>query len=98
MLEDSNATTAPTPKLTRAYFRKAKADAWAAYKIPVELIEVQKLVSTNPNKKKRRHVEYKAVTEAKPVPALYEKDAEGHITRLPLRAERRNMWREAMRA
>ena len=92
-MQDDNA-----PKLTRAYFRRAKADAWAAYKIPVELVEINQLVSTSSDKAKRRHATYKTVTEAKPVPALYEKDAEGHITRLPLRAERRDMWREAMRA
>jgi len=86
-----------TPKLTRAYFRRLKADSWAAYKIPVELIEITQLVSDDPNPAKRRHTTLVEQTVKRAVPALYEKDSKGHLTRLPLRAERRAMWRKATR-
>ena len=86
-----------TPKLTRADIRRMKADLWSAYKIPVEIIELTQLVSDDPNPAKRRHATLVEQTVRRAVPALYEKDAKGHLTRLPLRAERRAMWRKATR-
>lgn len=90
-------------KLTRADIRRGKAASWAMYKLPTDDIEVERVVLDEfTSKEKRRKWGSRTVrmitlkTTAK-VPALLEKTPDGKLVRLPMRADRRQMWREAMR-